>query len=277
MIAAMSCGGAGSPASATPSGDVLDRPVFVVGCGRSGTTVLGEALGAHPDVAYLNEPRDLWSLDPRANIWRPGPGAIVLSAGDLTGELATGLRSRLADCVRSSGRTRLAEKLPINSFRIGYLNALCPDAFFVHMIRDGRAVAASIAKIPAASNWYGKRDAKWKRLMAVADTEHLGELAKACGRNPYRRGLLEWRLAVTYSRRSLAALPRDRWVALRYEDFVRAPAASVSTMLDAVALRSTPEIVDKMANRFEDRSRAPAPLDGLDVEIAGGLLAELGY
>lgn len=239
--------------------------------------MLGEALGAHPDVAYLNEPRDLWAHDPRANIWGPGPGVVVLTCDDLTDELASGLRSRLEARVVAAGRSRLAEKTPINSFRIGYLDALCPDALFVHVIRDGRAVAASIANFPARGRWYGKRDAKWLRLAAVADRDGLTHLVKVCGRDRFRRGLLEWRLAVTHARRSLDSVPPERWAELRYEDLVSTPASTVSAMLSAVGLSSTPEIVDTMAGRFSATRRSPPAPDEVGIEIAGGLLAELGY
>jgi hypothetical protein len=269
--------GAGSAGDPAPNDTALDRPIFVVGCGRSGTTVLGEALGSHPDVVYLNEPRDLWSYDPRADIWKAGPGEVVLSSGDLTAEVCAGLRSRLEARLVSSGRSRLAEKTPINSFRIGYLDALCPDAFFVHVVRDGRAVAASIANIPARNRWYGKRDAKWRRLAGVADRDGIGKLAKVCGRDRFRRGLLEWRLAVTHARDSLATLAPDRWMELRYEDLVTAPAATVEAMLAVVALRSTPELIELAAGRFTRAPRPQVPLDAVGVEITGGLLTELGY
>ena len=34
-------------------------PVFIIGCGRSGTTILGETLSKHSKIKYLNERRDL--------------------------------------------------------------------------------------------------------------------------------------------------------------------------------------------------------------------------
>ena len=45
-------------------------PVFIIGCGRSGTTILGKTLSRHPKIKYLNERRDLWhEAYPEFNIW----------------------------------------------------------------------------------------------------------------------------------------------------------------------------------------------------------------
>jgi hypothetical protein len=44
-------------------------PLFVVGCGRSGTTILGNLIGIHPGVTYLNEPYHLWAaIDPALDL-----------------------------------------------------------------------------------------------------------------------------------------------------------------------------------------------------------------
>ena len=45
-------------------------PVFIIGCGRSGTTILGDTLSRHPKIKYLNERRDLWHKSyPEFDIW----------------------------------------------------------------------------------------------------------------------------------------------------------------------------------------------------------------
>ena len=38
-----------------------EAPVFLIGCGRSGTTILGERVDRHPPVTYLYEPRAPWA------------------------------------------------------------------------------------------------------------------------------------------------------------------------------------------------------------------------
>lgn len=46
------------------------QPIFIVGCGRSGTTFLLEILGNYTDFVVLNEPREVWfSSLPEINIW----------------------------------------------------------------------------------------------------------------------------------------------------------------------------------------------------------------
>lgn len=273
----------------------LDRPVFVLGSGRSGTTLVGELLGQHEDVVYLNEPRGLWNLDPQTNVWRPGPGRIVLTASDLTPEMADGLRRRFADTVAVSAATRIVEKTPINSFRVGYLDALCPDARFLHVVRDGRDVAESIARRasgptrtgrwrtrltrrprPATGDlWYGASDAKWRQLHALADTE--GIEVDADGADMFTRGLVEWRLAVTYARRSLTALGPGRSTELRYEDLLERPRPSMSATLEALDLAPSNAVLDAAERRVQPRQHPPVTMDGGGLHIAGSLLHDLGY
>ena len=40
---------------------LIPRPVFLLGCARSGTSILGEALATHPEIAYLFEASFLWN------------------------------------------------------------------------------------------------------------------------------------------------------------------------------------------------------------------------
>ena len=48
----------------------LDDPVLILGCGRSGTTILGQALAQHSEVTFLDEPRELWfRAYPATDIW----------------------------------------------------------------------------------------------------------------------------------------------------------------------------------------------------------------
>ena len=69
----------------------VKQPVFILGTGRSGTTILGLILSIHRDVGFLNEPKALWhSVNPADDLiggYSEDPGKYRLSADCATDEL----------------------------------------------------------------------------------------------------------------------------------------------------------------------------------------------
>jgi hypothetical protein len=256
--------------------------VFIVGCGRSGTTALGRLVERHRTLAYLNEPRDIWASEPRTDVWsdqaRSRGGRLELTARDLTAAASDRIRRLLAAEVRRQGAARLVEKLPVNSFRVGYLDALCADCLVVHLVRDGRAVARSIAARAAAGPWFGHDDYKWRLLSDLACARGLEPQVHACT-DAFRRGLLEWRLAVSSARAGLAALPAGRGLELRYEQLVADPGTALDRLIAFIDVEPDAALRERAAREITAK---PAPVPSAEERraahtIAGDLLGELGY
>jgi LPS sulfotransferase NodH len=258
------------------------RPAFIVGCGRSGTTALGELLGRHPAVSYLHEPRDIWQFDPCTDVWstRAGErgGRLVLGAADAHQAIGSRIARAFAAEMRLQGATRLVEKLPINSFRIGYVAALFADAQFIHVVRHGLEVARSIAKLAPQGAWFGHDDYKWRLLADLAQERGEGGLVDVCTTDELR-GLLEWRLSILEARGSLQRLPGERWIEIRYENLVAEPLA-VCEHLETFLGLPRDEAMRRFASvRLGRRSAAAdlGPISPQAREIAGNLLADLDY
>lgn len=244
-------------------------PFFIVGCGRSGTTALGELLGSHPSVTYLNEPRNLWKNDPRTDVWsKEGAEHGSLDLYEVDEDLRPKLRNALFK--RAGKDDLLVEKTPVNSFRIDYLRALFPKARFIHLLRNGIDVARSIQTwVESGRLWYGEDDLKWRLLVDYAEKQGLGELAAESADDPRLRGLLEWRLAVTHVRERLTGSD----IELRYEDLVADPRNEIDKLLGWMGLEAG-------ALDAEVLSRPPSGPSELDKDaekVAGELLVGLGY
>jgi hypothetical protein len=259
------------------------RPVFVTGCGRSGTTILGRTLGLHPDVVYLNEPRAVWAdAWERTDVWSERAavrgGRLALDAGDATPERRRRVHRAFRDAL-GERPGRLVEKLPANNFRLGFLLTCFPDASYVHIVRHGVEVARSIAR-ECAHGWYGADDYKWRELVRHASErdERLGALV-ASAVDGYERGLLEWRLSVDAAERFRATAGTARWVDVRYEELVADPIATVRHILGFLGL---PVRDGVLAFALAEIARRSPPADAIDVParttiLAGELLARLGY
>lgn len=116
--------------------EFLERPIIVVGAPRSGTTLMGDLLSAHPTLAHVEEPRLTWRYgnDAKSDMLRPA---------DARPDVCRFIRGRFAATVRQSGKQRLIEKTPSNSLRMEFVEQVLPGCLFVHIIRDG--VESSLA------------------------------------------------------------------------------------------------------------------------------------
>lgn len=244
--------------AALPSPGVA-KPVFIIGCGRSGTTILGTALSRHRKVTYLDEPRGLWvSAYPETDIWSvdaPARGGKLW----MTGEDADPAKSRkLARLFRFETMRRrrpvLIEKLPINNFRLQFLHEIFPEARFIHIYRNGLEVARSIQRLVDEGHWFGANSYKWDKLVEYAcgrdETKGLPPLCT----DAFHKGLLEWRLSTESAVGFLRDIPDQAFTEVNYKHFVDDPAATVARLLAFIGIDADPNVNAFVAGTVARRS-----------------------
>ncbi|MEL7026809.1 MAG: sulfotransferase [Pseudomonadota bacterium] len=129
------------------------RPIFVVGMPRSGTTLLEQILGAHPDVEAAGEvawfSRNVEPIFDKLS----GPAATTFDSGRLQ-NLQDEYLAALAPLAR--GKANAVDKMPTNFRWIGLIAAAFPDAPILHIKRDPRATCWSIFRhnFSASGNKY---------------------------------------------------------------------------------------------------------------------------
>lgn len=111
---------------------------FVVGAPRSGTTILGDVLGRHPEIASWHEPYFIWEYRlSRADDDRR-------DASDANDAVKRFVRREFEYFRSASGKAVVLEKTPTNAFKIEFIRAIFPDAKWIHLYRDGRDVVSSL-------------------------------------------------------------------------------------------------------------------------------------
>jgi hypothetical protein len=229
-------GGGGEP------GEQVCFP-FIVGCGRSGTTLLRAMLDSHPDLVVPPESRFVPALLERERAFRTVDGTIDTAAAvdslvrnehfaswgmperSLRDHLGARSFTSVADVVRAmfklraaeEGKRRYADKSPPYVMRMGMLAAAFPEARFVHLVRDGRDVALAY-------------------LDADFGPDSAAEMA------------LHWRLRVERGRRAGRRLGPERYLEIRYEDLVDDTEPVLRRLCDFIGLD-----FDRSMLRYQDR------------------------
>jgi hypothetical protein len=272
---------------------------FVLGTGRCGSTLVHEVLARHPDVGFVSNVED---RIPKLNAaWRwnrilygdlllsfarkgrlryaPSEGYRVLdqrvapvlshSCRDLTADDATPwLTTRLKDFFESRARSQ-RKPLFLHKFtgwpRAGLLQNVFPKARFVHVMRDGRAVANSGLQIP----WFdyaGPPSWLWGPLPPAYQAEW-----ESSGRSFVILAGLAWKLLMDALDDARSKLPPDCWLDVRYEDIVADPRATFHEMLSFLGLSWT----RAFETRFNRYHFSPRRLDAYRRELNSSQIASL--
>jgi hypothetical protein len=163
----------------------VDRPVFILGTGRSGTTVLGMVLSMHREVGFLNEPKALWHAvhagEDLIGNYCNDEARYRLGAEDAIAEVRRNAHRLFGAYLASTFSRRLVNKYPELIFRVPFVQAIFPDAKFICVVRNGWDTIQSIEewqgwvrqhRADASHDWWGHNRRKWRLLVEQVLPEH---------------------------------------------------------------------------------------------------------
>ena len=125
------------------------------------------------------------------------------------------------------GKRRFAAKFT-GPGRVGFLTRAFPDALFVHVVRDGRAVVHSLLNIPFWREKGGLTEPFWTGGLTKED---LDELA-ATRNDPLVLAALQWRRVVETTEEELSLLRDHRHIKVKYEEVVEGPEQVLTRLFD---------------------------------------------
>ena len=263
------------------------RPVFIVGCPRSGSTMLGAMLGGHPEAICPPEAQFIIDCMPASNLsaavdanavlddirrhWRFGVWPFSLETRPA---MATMSYPKVIEWVveqYAMAHERPAPKVWIDQSifvrHIWKLLELFPDARFIHLVRDGRAVAASVIPL------------NWGPMGVLSAAQH-------------------WIEHLAHGFAAEATLGADRIIRVHYERILAEPEATMKRLSSFLGIEFCPAMLVPAglalpAHTRHQHTLIGAPLDSKRIDawrhsltkreieiyeaIAGDLLPLLGY
>lgn len=286
---------------------------FIIGTGRCGSTLVHDLIARHPDVGFVSNVDDRLGrslLGGRWNgaIYRRVPPALTRKGGVrfapsegyriLHRQVSPALVAPYRDLVASDATPWLAERFArffrrqaeiqgrsvfLHKFtgwpRVGFIEAAIPGSRFVHVVRDGRAVANSLAQMPWWDGYGGPSRWSWGPLPAAdaAVWEASG------GSFPVLAGL-QWKLLMDAFEAAKERVHPERWHEVRYEDILADPRGRIQEILRFLGLTWSPAFERQFRRYVIERTRVDAyrrELSAADLgrleTVLGEHLARFGY
>ena len=248
-------------------------PVFLVGTHRSGTTWTGRLLSQSEEFAYWVEPRQVWSY---GNYRKPDD---LLTAADASNKIKNHIRQRFEQYAARHNKLRFCEKTPSNCLRLPFMYEVFPEARFILVVRDGRAVFRSTQEIQKKSADWNRilervRESSWKEIPAFYDRipwlfrKLIGKPLNYWGVRPpgWRQWLnqhspdeitaLQWSQTINIAFDEFQKLPAEKKLLVRYEELLTDTHHQVERIGNFANVKDVGKLVDKALETVNRKSNS---------------------
>jgi hypothetical protein len=240
----------------------IAKPIIIVGTGRCGSTVFHRVLAKHPRAMWLSGLADRFPTRPEWNRRAVSAAGNPLLGRLLGGKIqpgeyyrfwerhAYGFSEPCRDLVRTDVTARVRKQvraafepmltsqrdrllIKITGWpRIGFLNEIFEDARFIHIVRDGRAVASSLLHVDFWRGWMGPQG--WRAGPLSPEDQATWE---SYDRSFVALAGLEWKIqmrAIESARRALA--DPKLFFQVKYEELCSEPLETFRRVLEFAEL-----------------------------------------
>jgi hypothetical protein len=284
--------------SVLPLGKSDLNPIFILGTGRSGTTILGTILGLHRDVGYLNEPKALWHAalgdDDLIGSYSAQPGRFRMGQSDVAKSKTRRLVHSYGAFLRLTRSRRVVDKYPELIFRLGFLNATFPGAKQIILLRNGADTIQSIQNWSdrngvfsdgVAANWWGLDGQKWCQMieqLVVPDPYFAAALPSIRAlKNHIDMAAVEWIVTMREAMRVIQGtenLATNNLFVIHYEELVKTPEPILTALFKHCDLNADPVVAQYAAVVLKPRpAYGPMPIDAAIRPLFAETMHQLGY
>ncbi len=208
----------------------IENPIFIVGCPRSGTTVLAATLNAHSKILVTTETHFFNNISKqpylKADITRVSLNKFFkeeriidfINANKINEQKfiekylsqKTGQNKEdkalifdllMQEALANSSKERVCEKTPQHMLCVNEILETYPKAKILHIVRDGRDTVNSLLKMP------------WRPEGLLNNTRY-------------------WLQYTLHGLKAEINLPRDRFFTVHFEDFLKKPEETLKFVCD---------------------------------------------
>ncbi len=228
------------------------QPIFIIGAGRSGTTVLGLLLSMHRDVGFLNEPKAMWhAIHPGGDVignYCKERGRHRFDSSDVTEEVRRNAHRLYGAYLFATRSKRVLDKSPELVFRVPFVREIFPDAKFLFLTRNGWDTCHSIVGWSKRKgvdvdgerhDWWGVDRQKWHLMVEELVKPDPGfqaiwpEIERFTDHQ--KMSLVEWIVTMREGLKQRDRYPKDVLL-LRYEDLLSSPRRKLDELLEFLGL-----------------------------------------
>lgn len=289
------------------------KTTFIVGTGRCGSTLLHEIMAKHKEVSFFTNfdeqhaklsflskwggtfYRNNHLALTRAGKQRFAPTEAYrlisrkvspiyvrpyrdLTADDLTPWMKERFYNFFYEYYKKYGKPTFIHKYTGWS-RIGFFSEIFPQAKFIHIVRDGRAVASSWLQM----KWWGGYEGIDNWLWGSLSDSQMEEWKNSDYSFVTLAGI-SWKILMESYEKGSLALDRDRYLVIKYEDFLNAPVEQMKKILEFSELEWTNDFerqfekfnIRKSRERAFEKDLNASQLEGLEKCLLE-MLSKYGY
>lgn len=255
---------------------MINSNVIIIGAPRSGTNMLRDVITSFNGVST-------WPCDEINYIWRHGN--VRFPSDEIPAERATtNVKRYIQQCFddirKKYSADIIVEKTCANSLRVPFVDAVVPNAKYIFIYRDGIDAIGSakerwtanldmsyilekVRYVPKVDLlYYGLRYC-WARLYRFISSDKrlafwgpaLNDMQKILKHHSLNEVCaLQWQRCVDNAEKAFSAMPADKVIRIRYEDFVHQPVEELNRIMSFIGKSVTREELTKAVESVSSQS-----------------------